>query len=84
MEQTDTVLLFLMDGGAVMSSEGNLESFQKDVNNHPKDSFYIACHPVTAQMYILNVTKIISVQEVPRESVKLGPNKVVLPGGRIN
>ena len=89
MEQTDTVLLFLMEGGSVMASEGRLDEFRgldKDNSGFSFSTvlFYQALHPITNQMYLINVNKIVSVQEVSRESVKLGPNKVVLPGGRIN
>ena len=84
MEQTDTVLLFLMEGGAVMSSEGNLQQFYEHGLLEPRRIFYIALHPLTCQKYLINMERILSVQQVPRESVKMGPNKVVLPGGRIN
>ena len=83
MEQSETVLLFLMEGGAVMASEGSVDSFWNSVDGHGK-TWYKAIHPITFQVFVINMEKIVSVQEVPRESVRMGPNKIEVPGGRIN
>ena len=84
MDQRDTVLLFLMDGGALMSSEGTFKSFTRDTEPMKGVGFIPCIHPVNMQIFLINLAKIVSVQEVPRKSVHIGPNKIEVPGGRIN
>jgi hypothetical protein len=83
MEQTEYVLLFLLEDGGLMSSEGSLIALNTFVGMS-ETPFFVAIHPVTSQKYLINLVKVVSVQEVTRESIRLGPDKIVKPGGRFN
>lgn len=78
MEKLPTVLLLLMDGGVVMAVEGWIDGVQGYLET---DKFHKFIHPITNQPYLVNCQKVISVQEVPRDSIHMGSGNLIVPGG---
>ena len=77
-EKFDKVLVFLMLGGAMLASEGQLDNIAWELGR------FNAVRPDNHERYTICLANCLSVNLVPRDSVVAGAPKIVVPGGRMN
>jgi hypothetical protein len=75
----DKVLMFIMMNGRPLASEGNFNLVRDLVDK--KAVWFCAMHIQFHQPFYIYLPNVESVHLVPRESVFVGPPKVLTPGG---
>ena len=74
----DVVLIFVLANG-LSASEGNIDA----LINHQGD-YFIATHPETKDLFLINLRNVLTIQEIPRSELRSGPSRLVVPKTHIN
>ena len=71
------VLLLITDSGMLLADDSS------DLLGLDFSAARLCNHPVTKELFVVNMSKVVSAKLVDRDSITSGPSKIVIPGGRL-
>jgi hypothetical protein len=79
-EKSDKILLFVMVGGSMLASEGDLTMFD---DKEWAGRHFVAQRPDDGSFYLINLRNVLSINLVPRDAVVTGTQLVKPVSGRL-
>ena len=82
MEQTDKVLMVTFINGISIPVEGSFVNFGDMIKG---STFCFFIHATLMEKIAINISQVMNVMEIDRKDLRVGPQKVIMPGtGRVN
>jgi len=72
MIESEMILLFVFMNGRLAASEGSLRDLQEG-------QFFFGISPETKKEFVIVLSNVMQIEEVPRRAVHEGPSRIIKP-----